>query len=91
LGRETSGTGLKSLPLKAGAIKRALKDDKVVIVRERSTGNAFEVTKVKDQHVVVREGSTTDAPKERLKMSEFKQRFDDPVVSRGGRGDFPEN
>jgi hypothetical protein len=78
------------MPMKPAAMKHELKRDKVVIVRERSTGKAFEVTKVTDRHVVVHPGPATLTPKEKLKISQFKRRFDTPAVSQGSRGEFPE-
>jgi hypothetical protein len=82
-----AGTGLKKIAMTPGAMKDALQDHKVVIVREQSTGKAFQVTDVSKKHVTVRAGLLGDPQK--LKIKQFKRAFDDAASSRGSRGSFP--
>jgi hypothetical protein len=76
------------MDMKPGAMREALKDQKVVVVQERSTGKAVAVTKVTKNHVVIQAGVLGDPVK--LKMKDFKRRFNAAAVSRGTRGSFPE-
>jgi hypothetical protein len=94
----TAGTGLNRIAMKASAMKDALKDKKVVVVQEKSTGKAFEVIKVThkilgykthNQWVTVTPGPANLAPPEKLSFKEFKARFNSPGVSKGTRGSFP--
>jgi hypothetical protein len=85
----TTGSGLKPIPVKASAMKQALEKNKVVVVRQESTGRAYQVMKVTDNHVVVHPGpAQMGGSNQRLTMSEFKQRFDQAAKSKDARGSF---